>query len=135
MKKLLSTLGIGLFILTGCGQSGPAPFDTFAQCMTDKGVIMYGNDTCPHCIDQKNDFKGSFDKITYIQCIEDFEACERAGVTSTPTWVIHDKNYVGRHSLEELAKYSGCPLLEDQPETEPVEAEIKTNKPTEATPL
>jgi glutaredoxin len=139
MKKVFICAVLSLFTLTGCG--GPAPFDTFAQCLTDKGAVMYGNDTCPHCLDQKKDFKGSFDKITYVECRRDFEACQKAGVTSTPTWVIHDKNHVGRQKLTELAKISGCPLNEDKPVEQDAEEETvdtddtETTEPSEATPL
>lgn len=96
-------------IVSGCSRS-EAAFDQFAKCMTEKGVIMYGSDTCSHCIEQKKSFKGSFDLINYVECRKNQEECEKAQIMSTPTWLINGEKYTGRKSLSELAELSGCSL-------------------------
>ena len=37
----------------------PGEFDEFAKCLTEKGVIVYGNDYCSYTIKQLNFFKKS----------------------------------------------------------------------------
>lgn len=109
MKKSLLLLSALTLVLTGCARS-EGTFDQLAQCMTDKGVIMYGADTCPHCQEQKKSFKGSFDLINYVECRQNPQACEDAGITGYPTWSIDGEQYSGRKSLSELAELSGCTL-------------------------
>ncbi len=96
--------------LTACGAREAAPFDSFAQCLTDKEVVMYGADTCPHCQQQKKSFKGSFDFVTFVECNTDPKACQDAGIKAYPTWDINGEKTEGRKSLSELAELSGCEL-------------------------
>ena len=96
--------------LTACNREA-APFDAFAQCLTDKGVAMYGSDTCPHCQAQKNAFKGSFDLVDYKECNRNPGACQEAEVQAYPTWIFADGDRnEGRMSLSELAEKAGCEL-------------------------
>jgi len=119
-------LGIGIIVLivivaivmlSDSGSSGE--YDTFAQCLTDSGVKMYGAYWCPHCEDQKKDFGKSFDKINYIECSlpnrggQNAE-CNAAGIKSYPTWELGDgKRVLGGKSLQDLAQLSGCELVKD----------------------
>lgn len=109
MKKSFLLLAAGLIVLSGCARS-EGSFDQLAQCMTDKGAIMYGADTCPHCQAQKKAFKGSFDLINYVECRKNPAECEEAGITGYPTWSIDGKMHSGKRSLSELAELSGCTL-------------------------
>lgn len=109
MKKSLLLFSALTLVLSGCART-EGSFDQLAQCMTDKGAIMYGADTCPHCQAQKKAFKGSFDLITYVECRKNPTECEEAGITGYPTWSIDGKQYSGRQSLSELAELSGCSL-------------------------
>ena len=108
MKKLLIVL-FGITLLTACSREN-LPFDLFAQCLTDKGVKMYGSDSCPHCMEQKKRFKGSFDLVTYIECNQDPETCKKEEITGYPTWEFDGKKNPGTKSLSELAELSGCDL-------------------------
>jgi len=48
--------GIGFILLVAIVlyfMSKPGFYDEFAQCLTDKGVKMYGAYWCPHCQAQK----------------------------------------------------------------------------------
>lgn len=109
MKKVFFAITFSVLAVTGCA-STEAPFDQLAKCMTEKGVIMYGADTCSHCIEQKKSFKGSFELINYVECRKNQAECEKAEIMSTPTWLINGKKYVGKKSLSELAERSGCTL-------------------------
>lgn len=111
MKKL-SVLILLSMLLTACsGERTPGEFDIFAKCLTDKDIVMYGADTCPHCQEQKKRFKGSFDLITYVECRKDPASCQKEKIEGYPTWVLPDgKHITGAQSLSELAEVSGCSL-------------------------
>lgn len=116
MKKFASIFFCS-FLLVGCGREA-APFDQFAQCLTDVGARMYGSDSCPHCQAQKKAFKGSFDLVDYINCEIKPGECQDAGVRAYPTWVVDGKVNEGRMSLSELAELSECPLKKGPVEEE-----------------
>jgi glutaredoxin len=109
MKKFFALL-LMTSVLTACGGRDAAPFDDFARCLTDKEVVMYGADTCPHCQAQKKSFKGSFDLVNFVECNGDPKACQDAGIKAYPTWDIDGEKAEGRLSLSELAEKSGCEL-------------------------
>ena len=93
--------------------SADTGLDTFAQCLDDKGVVMYGTDWCPHCQNQKKLFGSSFDYIEFVDCDYNKEECLRNLVNGYPTWKINGQNYAGEQPLEALASYSGCELVYD----------------------
>jgi len=86
----------------------PGNYDEFAKCLTEKEVIMYGTDWCHFCKEQKAMFGKSFKHIDYINCDFNKDACDSAGVSGYPTWVINNENYPGTRSLDYLASVSGC---------------------------
>ena len=108
MKKLLVAF-ISLTLLSACTRT-EAVFDDFAQCLTDKGIVMWGANSCPHCKAQKADFKGSFDLVTYVDCDQEIQRCIEEGIEGYPTWEIDGKRIAGKKSLSELSELTGCPL-------------------------
>lgn len=94
----------------------PSLYDTFAQCLTDKGAIMYGAKWCSHCKEQKAAFGDSFKFIKYIECPDNTQLCIDKGVQVFPTWLIgtstklegFDKN----KTMQELSDITGCLLSE-----------------------
>ena len=117
--KLLIILVLAVF-LVGCGDdsmTGEAMADTvgaengdssLAQCLTEKGVKMYGTEWCSHCKNQKAAFGSDFQYIDFIDCDQNRNACQAAGVKGYPTWKIDGKNYPGEQPLERLAALAGC---------------------------
>jgi hypothetical protein len=116
---ILGIAGIAIagFIIWGVTQkSGPGPADALAQCLTEKGVKMYGAYWCPHCQDQKKMFGNSWQYITYIECSlpggrGQTQECTDAGVKSYPTWMFsggEPKILNGVQSFTALAEASGC---------------------------
>lgn len=91
-------------------------YDSFAQCITSKGMAMYGAYWCPHCLDQKNMFGTSVEYINYTECSLPDNAgetaeCKAAGIQSYPTWQMPDGRKVpGELSLQEISTISGCTL-------------------------
>ncbi|MBI2138881.1 hypothetical protein HYU13_04785 [Candidatus Woesearchaeota archaeon] len=92
------------------------PFDAFAQCLTDKGAVMYGASWCPHCQNQKEMFGGSWRFIDYKECAVpnsrmQSAACSDAGVNAYPTWDFGKGNRkTGEFSLRELSQITGCAM-------------------------
>jgi protein-disulfide isomerase len=84
----------------------------FAQCLADKGVVMYGSKYCGHCNNQKKMFGDSFKYITYIECTEQMQTCQDNGITGVPAWIINGQKYTGEQSIERLSQLSGCELTE-----------------------
>jgi len=83
----------------------------FAQCLTDKGFVMYGADWCPHCQEEKKAFGDSFEKIKYIECPENIQACLDVGINGYPTWIAQNGVFLeGRQGIDRLAQVSGCEL-------------------------
>ncbi len=90
-------------------------YDEFAQCLTEKDVVMFGTFWCPHCQNQKALFGSSFKYISYVECDprgsnSNPELCEENNVESVPLWIINGTRYVSEQSLQELSLASGCPL-------------------------
>jgi hypothetical protein len=116
MKKTLITLGsLSMIFLTACGgPAAPGKYAEVAQCLTQKGVIMYGAYWCPHCQNQKKAFGSDQQFIKYQECDPkgaggDRKACLEAGVTSYPTWGFPGQgNLVGEQSVADLAKLANC---------------------------
>jgi hypothetical protein len=78
MKKI-ALMGIfAAVFFAGCAQQTQTKnLDTFAQCLTDNGAIMYGSLTCQHCQKQKTTFGDSFKKISYVECTLEPTRCEK----------------------------------------------------------
>lgn len=86
-----------------------------AECLTEKGVKMYGAYWCSHCQTQKKNFGSAFEKVDYVECSvagnprAQAKECADAGIESYPTWVFADGSQeTGEQSFEDLAYRSGC---------------------------
>ena len=89
--------------------------DRFAQCLTDKGSVMYGLFWCPHCEEQKKMFGASFRNVRYIECgtpeHKEQPQCIQDHVSNFPTWrFANGERHEGDLPLEELAAKTGCSL-------------------------
>jgi glutaredoxin len=111
-KILLTTIVLLMLFIVSCSDKGPSEFDSFAKCLTEKDVVMYGTDWCPHCKNQKAQFGNSFQYVDYVNCDNAKEVCDVAGVKGYPTWKINGENYPGEQSLSKLASLSKCELSE-----------------------
>ena len=90
--------------------------DSFAQCLSSKGVKMYGAWWCPHCADEKESFGFAFQYVSYVECSlpndrKMNDTCKQAGIKNFPTWQFSDGSRVeGTQPLDALAKKTGCKL-------------------------
>lgn len=91
-----------------------ADYTQIAQCLTTKGVKLYGAYWCPHCNSQKTMFGDAIQYVSYIECDAkgengDPEACNTAGITAYPTWVNADKEQLtGSRDPQVVAEWAGC---------------------------
>jgi uncharacterized membrane protein len=93
-------------------------YDTLAQCITEKGVNMYGSFRCGVCAKTRAMFGDSFEYINEIECHPQgenpqTELCIEKELEGTPTWILEPngeelKKYTGFLSIEELKEFSGC---------------------------
>jgi uncharacterized membrane protein/glutaredoxin len=73
---------------------------------------FYGASWCPHCVEQKELFGPSSNRVPYIECspggprAPQAQICNDAGVKSYPTWIINGQRYTGTQSLDSLAQFS-----------------------------
>lgn len=105
---LLFILSISL-LFTGCSNK-PGKYDSFAQCLTEKGATIYGTEWCSHCQNQKRMFGKSFQYINYVDCDRNSDECLRNGIRGYPTWIINNSHYRGEQALYRLAYLTGCKL-------------------------
>mgnify|MGYP001591686400 CR=1 FL=1 len=86
-------------------------YDDFAQCLAHQNITMYGAEWCPACQAQKNEFKGAFKYVPYVECPQDPQKCLAAGIEAYPTWIFSSgEKIVGVQPLETLAQKTGCAL-------------------------
>ena len=105
--------------------AGPWKYDTFAQCLTEKGMQMYGSITCSTCAKQRKLFGDSMRFIAEIECNPRYphpqtDRCVAKKIENTPTWIMEhpDQSEIkrmeaGLQTFKELAEFSGCPFTED----------------------
>ncbi len=100
--------GIYIFLSSTTGQLTAK--DELAKCLSIRNATFYGASWCGHCQNQKSLFGDSFQYVKYVECTENQELCQSAGVTAYPTWIINGQKYEGELSLSMLAKLADCPV-------------------------
>ena len=106
MVGILMILSVLIIACSSNNQTGAN--DALAQCLTDKGAVMYGTEWCSHCKTQKEYFGSSFKYVDYVDCDRNRYRCSAAGVKGYPAWQIDGENYPGTQSLERLASLTEC---------------------------
>jgi hypothetical protein len=74
-------------------------YDAFAQCLTDKGAVMYGAEWCSHCKAQKAAFGDSFRLIKYVECPDNTQSC-----------IDKLEGFDDNKTMKQLSDATGCPL-------------------------
>ena len=109
-------IGILVFAFMSGDSYDRAEVDAFAQCITEKGAVMYGTFWCPHCANVKKMFGSSFRYVTYVECDprgenEQSLLCIEKEIQNYATFEINnnpDSWLVGEPTFEELAVATGC---------------------------
>lgn len=104
-------LGGGIFLTLPKSPKNPGKYDTFAKCLTEKNLTMYGAYWCAHCKSQKALFGDSFKYVNYVECSTQTKLCLDKGVNGYPTWITSDgQKFEGEQSLKKLSDLTSCPL-------------------------
>lgn len=96
---IIAALLIGIALLGVYAVIAPGDYDEFAKCLTERGVVMYGEDWCQYTNAQKNMFGNSFKYINYEV---------KSNLRVRPTWVIGGKTHETVQSFERLSELTGC---------------------------
>jgi hypothetical protein len=124
MKILTTTLVLSIVIVisgcTGSVETASSELDSFAECIDNNEVKMFGAYTCSVCTKQKALFGEAFEKIEEVECHPRGENaqtdwCLELNIEKTPTWMRFENGElvntaVGFQTLEDLSEFSGCPL-------------------------
>ncbi len=86
-----------------------SPRAAFAACLSSKGLVMYGEDTCEKCQLQKGMFEEDFQRIHYINCYIHKDECDKTGIQGYPMWMYNGQSLPGVQTFQNLALFSGCP--------------------------
>lgn len=121
IKKILPWVIGGVIVIAGItflaiddARREDKGLDGFAQCLEERGAVLYGTFWCPHCNDQKKMFGKSKKHLPYVECSTpdrkgQTPICQEKGVSGYPTWEFADGDRQTRvMSLEELAEKTGC---------------------------
>lgn len=114
---ILFGLPIIFLNLGNMGSEDNQQYDAIAQCLTDKGLVMYGSFRCGVCAKTREMFGDSVQYIKEVECHpqgpgSEWQLCQLKGISGTPTWIMEpDGNEIKRHtgflSLEELQQFAG----------------------------
>lgn len=100
---------IVIIVISGCSDNGKK-YESFAKCLTEKNVTMYGTEWCSHCKAQKRDFGSSFEYVNFVDCDKQMNLCLANKVKVYPTWIIDGEIIAGDQNLEYLSELSGCEI-------------------------
>ena len=84
--------------------------ENFNQCLSDKGVVIYGSKWCPACSSLVETL-GGYEKANpvYVECTIEQERCQKETKTNyVPEIQINGEVYEGSRSLNSLAEITGC---------------------------
>jgi len=87
-------------------------YDSFAECLTEKGFVMYGSQYCGYCAKQRELFGDSFKLVNYVECTENEDLCMEKGIQGVPTWFYPEGEISGLQTLKKLSELSGCDIVE-----------------------
>ncbi|MAG16305.1 hypothetical protein CMO88_04545 [Candidatus Woesearchaeota archaeon] len=130
MKTYLIALAVMIvFVVSSCSSQqqvdtedseDSSEFDSFASCIKENGLKMYGSFTCSVCKRQRAIFGSSFELVGEIECHPrgenpQTELCLQKDIEKTPTWILEQdgeeiKRLTGFQNMETLAEISGCQL-------------------------
>jgi thiol-disulfide isomerase/thioredoxin len=102
---IVGTVGAALINKGSSEPVGPGKYDTFAQCLKDKGAVFYGAFWCPHCQEQKKLFGSSQKLLPYVECSTadgqgQLQVCKDQKIEGYPTWKLADGTIIPNDSTD-----------------------------------
>ncbi len=121
IKVFLSVLVVVILVIVGVyffnnREDTSGKYNTFAECLKDKGAVFYGAFWCPHCQAQKKLFGSSKQYLNYVECStpdasNQTQICKDKKILGYPTWEFIDGSRInGDATLQMLSDKTGCPL-------------------------
>ena len=92
--------------------------EALAVHLEQSGAKYYGAWWCPSCQEQKRHFRGSADRLPFVECSTGGRGssmtlrCRDLGIEAYPTWVIGGRHYQGMMTPRELSLHSGFNWVE-----------------------
>lgn len=115
---LVITLNLLVIIHFNLFPPDEVDYHALAQCLNEKGAIMYGSEQCGACQRQKALFGEASQLIALVECAPNqphsqWQLCVEKNIEGTPTWTLEPegvevKRNVGFMSIESLAEFAGC---------------------------
>lgn len=95
----------------------------FIGCLKDSGFKIYGANWCGWT-EKLVTMLGGFDMVEpiYVECTEQKEECDNAGVTGYPTIIINGEGYQGQRTFKAFSDATGCEI--------PSGAEVEQGNPS-----
>ncbi len=83
---------------------------SIVSCLADKGVVVYGLDTCPACSSLIANFGGKdIIEEVYVECNKDRDRCDKEKLTTfVPEIHIDGELYEGSRTPSAIAVEAGC---------------------------
>ena len=113
----VAVLAVHLVFYSGMTVTASAQEDPWLKGLTlhmeETGAKMYGAFWCPACMNQKEQFGASAERIPYVECSPagrngpTSSKCLAAGVRSYPTWIIKGQRHTGVLTPATLADRTG----------------------------
>ena len=79
-----------------------------AECMTEKGAVIYGSRGCSITVKQLNLFGNASRYLDYVDCNDNRDRCAKNSIRYYPTWICKGRRITGSYPLDALADFTGC---------------------------
>ncbi|VVB78380.1 Thiol:disulfide interchange protein DsbD [uncultured archaeon] len=110
-KLYLALVVIVILIISGIfiykNYTKETPEIKLMSCIASKATL-YSSKYCPHCQNQKEILGSYLSLFKNIDCLDNPQKCDEAGVSQYPTWVVNGKLYPGVRSITELKALTNC---------------------------
>ncbi len=87
--------------------------EDFTQCVSDTATL-YGAEWCGFTDQQEEVFGEHFENLDYVECTENEEKCQEAGIEGYPAWEIEGEIHSGLRQIPELSELTGCEYEEKE---------------------
>jgi hypothetical protein len=79
-----------------------------AECMTEKGAVVYGSRGCSITVKQLGLFGDGRPYLEYVDCNDHRDLCSKNNIRYYPTWICKRRRMEGSYPLDALAVFTGC---------------------------
>jgi hypothetical protein len=83
----------------------PETDEGITKCIGENSVL-YSRLGCHFCEVQEDIFGENYQYLTVVDCFFETDKC--GDITSTPTWIINGKPYIGVQTFVKLKELTGC---------------------------